>query len=223
SDAETPKPDHADLPDQESSRIENVPARVDGAAIAHVPAESFDPSWLEPPKADKGEFNGYLHSLRRRWLSGLGIGMLVASLVAVVLWFAIPVNYEAESLLRVGREASFAEDKVKSMTEIEQMKEGHARLIKASFVIEAAYRDPNISQLKMVQRDRLGRKRKNPIAWLSGALRVNYLGDSDVLRVALVGEDTEQITKLVDAVVKAYQDEVVFKEIQTRQAELATL
>ena len=50
--------------------------------------------WIESQE-NKGGFNfvGFLHSLRRRWLLGLGVGSLLASTLAALLWLLVPVKY----------------------------------------------------------------------------------------------------------------------------------
>ena len=49
---------------------------------------------------------GLVHSLRRQLIPALGLGLVVASLIALALWFVIPVTYTAEAVLRVNRDLS---------------------------------------------------------------------------------------------------------------------
>ena len=42
-----------------------------------------------------------LHSVRRRWPLAIGLGTLVGGIAAALVWFFVPVRYEAFALLRV--------------------------------------------------------------------------------------------------------------------------
>jgi hypothetical protein len=50
--------------------------------------------WMDAKEGKEGfDFMGFLHSLRRRWLLGLGLGFLVASILATLLALLVPIKY----------------------------------------------------------------------------------------------------------------------------------
>ncbi|MFO0916145.1 MAG: AAA family ATPase [Pirellulales bacterium] len=169
-------------------------------------------------------FGGFLHSIRRQWLPGLGLGLLVGSLVAALMWFVIPANFEAVALLQVGRSTSFKDVTNLSAQEFDTYKKNQQQLLRSRVVIESALRDPRIMQLPMVQTDRYGQKRDDPVDWLMGTLNVGYLGgDSAVLRVGLRGENPKHVQMIVDKVVDAYIHDIVMKESDDRKKEMEIL
>jgi beta-lactamase regulating signal transducer with metallopeptidase domain len=84
--------------------------------------------------------------------------------------------------------------------------------LSSHYVLMAAIRPPEIASLPLV------RSQDEPLEWLAKRLEVGFFPGSELLYIRLAGErdEVEQLTKLVDAVARAYEDEVVFAERQTR-------
>lgn len=91
-------------------------------------------------------------------------------------------------------------------------------LLKSDFVLQAALRDPKIASLPMI------RSEDDPVKWLRSHLEVGFRPGSEILAVQMHGnqDDVAQLKQLVDAVVKAYQDDVVYTQrlrvLNTRDA-----
>jgi hypothetical protein len=83
-------------------------------------------------------------------------------------------------------------------------------IIKSPFVCAAALRDPKVARLPMVL------AQKDPTVWLGEQLAVDFPMDSEVMRIALAGDDREQVAKLVNAVTEAYIREVTNAEHNQR-------
>ena len=149
---------------------------------------------------------GLVHSLRRQLIPALGLGLVVASLIALALWFVIPVTYTAEAVLRVNRDLSKG-----NASDYMIYKETQGSLIKSTFVLNSALRDIDINQLPMVLTDSYGRKRKRPVAWLQGALSVQP-DETELLWVRLNGRHKEHTEKILNRVVSAYEQEIVNRE-----------
>jgi hypothetical protein len=62
------------------------------------------------------------------------------------------------------------------------------------------------------------RQQQDPVGWLAEHLEVGFFPGSELMYVRLSGtrDQVEQLTKLVDAVAKAYEQEVIYAEVQTR-------
>ncbi|MFI5455697.1 MAG: hypothetical protein ACHRXM_09625 [Isosphaerales bacterium] len=79
-------------------------------------------------------------------------------------------------------------------------------VIRSNLVLNAALRPPEVSKLPSI------RQRTDPIAWLQQNLEAIRLKDSEVLQVSLAatsGASTADQAAIINAVVKAYMDEVV--------------
>ena len=155
-----------------------------------------------------GGFNvmGLLHSLRRQLIPALGLGLLVSSLVALGIWFMMPVQHTAEAVLRVNRELSKG-----NASDYMIYKETQSHLIRSTFVINSALREPEINQLAMVKNDSWGRPRKNPVSWLSKAVFVRP-DETELIQVTMQGWHKEQTKEILDRVLKSYQTEIINKE-----------
>lgn len=178
-------------------------------------------AWLDAAPAEEGlDLLAFLHSLRRKWLPGMLIGAVVASTVAGMLWFVIPVSFHAVGLLRVKRETrEFLGGRANHSTDQEYVtyKQTQAALITSPYVLNAALRKPEMAQLPMI------RAEEKPLAWLESELRVEYPGDSEILRIGLRGDDSEQPIKIVQATMEAYLEEIAQAERQERTQRLETL
>lgn len=89
-------------------------------------------------------------------------------------------------------------------------------LLKSYFVLQAAVRDPEIAALPMLASS------DDPVGLLAQRLEVGFYPGSEILYVRMGctrAEEADQVVKIVDAVAKAYEEEVVFKD---RQRQLGT-
>ena len=173
--------------------------------------------WMSPSSTNEGfDLVAYIHSVRRKWLLATSMGVLAAIVSVIVFWLLIPVNFEAVALLRVNREelslGSFSQTAQDRLRDYETYKQTQAALIRSPYLVNAALREPGISQLPMVKDE------ENPVAWFINELRVIYPQNSEILMLSMKGEDNRQVIQLVDAVVDAYMNEVVYAE-RDRQVE----
>jgi hypothetical protein len=85
-------------------------------------------------------------------------------------------------------------------------------LLKSYFVLQSALRDSKISNLPLIQ------AQEEPVEWLANRIDVGFKQGSEIMYVQMSGEkrDAEQLRKLVDAVVKKYEEEVVWASEQRR-------
>jgi capsular polysaccharide biosynthesis protein len=160
---------------------------------------------------------GLLHSLRRQLLLALGLGLLFSTLLAILLYFVIPVSYRADALLKVNRD-----QKKGNASDFMIYKETQAHLIKSNFVVTAALRDNEINQLPMVKSDSRGFARKQPVAWLSGAISVQP-GETEIIGVSMAGRDKAQTEQILDGVIESYLREIINKERLEKVDQLAKL
>ena len=169
------------------------------------------PVWLDAAGEEEGlNWIGLLHSFRRRWLPGALIGLVLGAIVGGLMLFLIPENYEARALLRVrmNREQllNTRNSSIVSQQEYATYKQTQAALMASPYVLNAAIRSPEIQALGIISGE------EHPVAYLEDELRVEYPGDSEILRVSLAAANDAEATKVVDAVVKAYSEEIAQSE-----------
>ena len=90
-------------------------------------------------------------------------------------------------------------------------------LIKSPYVFMAALRKKNVANLSIVKQE------NDPLSWLARELQVDYINDSEIMRVAMTSANPNEATELVDAIVDAYLEEVVNKQERERRALSAQL
>jgi succinoglycan biosynthesis transport protein ExoP len=144
-----------------------------------------------------------VYALRRRWGWALGLGILAAGATAVAAWFLIPVNYTATAWLRIADSKPSILYKVGGEDELLNDRRAVATLMTSRFVLTAALRRPNVSQLEYL------RQEDDKLSWLKENVQVNFLGGSQILQIGMTGDDPSQLVTLVNAVQDAYMEEVV--------------
>ena len=206
------------------------PSTVPAISVAQVPAAPAPMPMPPAPWADSStkkegfDIAGFLHSLRRRYLLGLGLGFLLASLVALLVWMLIPVTYEAVVALRVGRPenvSSISNNRQKmTATDFELFKQTQVDLIRSTYVIEKALRTEGISQLPIVQTKAWGGSRddQEKYEWLASSLQIAAPENSEFIILKLRDRDKEQVEEVLNAVQEAYITDVVDEE-QLRKSE----
>ena len=163
----------------------------------------------------------FLHAIRRHWMLGAVLGAICAVVLGVATWFLMPTNYTTSSLIEVAmkQETMVAQGKgaYSAPQEFEVYKNSQREWLRSPFVLAAALRQPEISSLGIVKRE------KDPIVWLQNALVVGFPGDAEIMQVTLTDHDKDEVTKLVRAVVEAYRNEIVETDENARRTRLAQL
>ncbi|MCC6491947.1 MAG: polysaccharide biosynthesis tyrosine autokinase [Pirellulales bacterium] len=179
-----------------------APAPAFGAPTLHGPEilyAGFDQTWLA-------------NCLRRRWLMAGLLGLLAGLAAAALLLWCFPTVSNVTAYLQVKSSAEdvFVDTKAPrlSPTEIERQAQNHLALLKSPMVLESALQDQAIAGL-----DAIRNQGDEALLWLTDELRVSFPGDGEILEVRYEGEeDPDQMVKVVDAVVKAYQNNVLMKD-----------
>ena len=177
---------------------------------------------LSQPGGEEGlNYVRLFHSLRRKWALAFGLATAASILVAILLVLLIPAKFQAEALLRVRRSEEhimrMGRAQVITDRDYKTYKETQAALIRSPYVMNAALRRPAISQLPMIRRE------QNPVAWLIDNVGVGYLRDSEILKIALKGQDPDEVVSIVDAVKDAYVEEIVVAERASQLTRLDVL
>jgi polysaccharide biosynthesis transport protein len=70
-------------------------------------------------------------------------------------------------------------------------------LVKSQLAVYTALQDLEVSKYRMI------RNQVDPIAWLQANLEVKFLAESEVMEIALSGDDPDEVAGIVNAVKKA--------------------
>lgn len=194
----------------------------------YVPAAATPPVSPAPPYLKKVpalvsepafDFNELLRACRRRWLLCLLTGILLAVVGTAAAWYFMPITtkYTARTLLQVSSRAPKIAFEAESQPDFGSYQRTTIALIKSRLVLQAALKQPGILQLPTMQ------TLSDPITWLEKNLLVDFSIGPEILRIALNGENQEEITRVVEAVKDAYLSEVVDKEKNRRRERLTDM
>ncbi len=157
----------------------------------------------------------FFNSLRRRWILVLGMGVVAAVVAAGGLWTLFPESSSSTALFQVYSEPQkLAFNSANENTKFEVLQNTQLALLKSNFVLQAAIRDPAVASLGVLAGES-GTDGK--VKWLVDNLNVDFPNRSEILRISLSGDCLpEDLRQLVNAVARAYTNEVIFKERQRR-------
>jgi len=174
---------------------------------------------MGPPPATRHVLRGsmdantFFHALRRRWLLALCTGTVLGIASATALWFLFPESSSATALFQVAneQESLFMNQQPQTQASFDILKKTQLALLKSNYVLTAAIRPAGIASLSALAGE------TDPVQWLQENLVVEFPQNGEVLAITLSGDELpEDLVRLVDAVAKAYQDEVVNKDLQRR-------
>ncbi len=149
--------------------------------------------------------NSFLHALRRRWILAFGMGLLVGGSSALALWHLFPESSSATAAFEILNEPQtvFTTTPPQSPAAFETLKKTQLASLRNYFVLDAAVRKPGVTSLSTLAGE-------DPIEWLQENLIVEYPHQGEILTISLSGDDpTEDYITLVNAVAKAYSEEVI--------------
>lgn len=142
----------------------------------------------------------------------LAMFLFVTAACILLAWWVQPSQCVVEALFSVSPRRPVLLDELapQSRQDFELVAKTQLAYLKADFVLQAALRQPGIATLPVLA------ARDDQVAWLMDRLEVEMKSDSQILAIRMrVPEDqADDLRNIVDAVCKAYQDEVVYAEDQ---------
>ena len=167
---------------------------------------------------DMSTQRSYLRSnaMKRKARDGSALAWMLALLAALgiggaVAWWRLSSTGGVVSYVKVPRTInSFVTDPERiSDEQYRQLRTNHQALIVSPLVLNAALQNQDIANLDIVQRHR-----GTELEWLHDALQAIFPGDGEVMEVRMCcsEDDCDQVTMIVDSVVRAYFDKVLLQE-----------
>jgi hypothetical protein len=136
--------------------------------------------------------------------------LIFTTLVAVLLaWWVQPERVVATALFHIDSSPSKPiagpPSPIASDQEFEILKKTQLALLRSNFVLTAALRNPKVGALPILQ------GREDPVEWLQSNLEVDFPENAEILSIRLHGVKKHEVdlVEVVNAVAKAYKDEVV--------------
>jgi len=171
----------------------------------------FPPALPAPPAGGEGgelgvDYVRLMHALRRRWAPAALVGLVAAALLAPPVWFFYPRSYEAVTWLRV-RDKGGMLARGRDSGELEAYKKTNLSLMKSSNVLQAALRRPGIESLVTLRE-----AGADQVGWIARKLQVVAPADSEIVQVKLRSKDPADASKIVNAVISSFLEDVVNKE-----------
>ena len=158
-------------------------------------------------------------SFRRRGLSATLLGTLLGTIAGVVTWFVVPpARYTATARLHVASVAPMFMYKTREAApEYATFRQTQLALLKSQQVIDTALSQDEVKSLHAV------RTKADPTEWLQEQLTIGFSIGSEVLEIAMSGDDPKTVATLVNAVTAAYLQEVVNVDHEDRLKRLEGL
>jgi hypothetical protein len=143
----------------------------------------------------------------------LALFLFVTLTCLALAWLVQPERSVATALFEIDRVVpSLMGGRPFDERELEIFKKTQLAKLKSYYVLSAAVRNPALASLPIFAGQR------DPVAWLQEHVEAEFIGDSELLAIRLRGPKSHvlDLTRLVDEVAKAYEDEVVYADTQTR-------
>lgn len=160
-----------------------------GSAAASASAPEFGP-------------RDVLNALRYHSVLFVVLGSVLAGLLGTAAWFLVPAKYTTYAMVYVSRERPQISGRSildNSQSEFATTIKTQANIIKSLSTMTTALRDnPKLVQTSML------RGEDDPVAFLEEKIVTEFSETSQILKVMLTGEDPQEITKIVNAVVDAH-------------------
>jgi hypothetical protein len=157
-------------------------------------------------------------------LKRIGLGSLLVAFVVVgggyVVWKSYPTKFKAHALLQVSAHQPrvlYETSEIVAGEDYKRFQNTQLKLVKSQLVMETALQDREVRKYRMIA------NRVNAITWLEANLEVKFLADSEVMEIALSGDDAIEVAGIVNAVKKAYVEEIVNvnrKQLMSRHEKL---
>jgi len=174
-------------------------------------ADAVGPATIPPVLTALPNMGALWQALCRRWLLALGLALAGAAVVGFALWQLIPAPYVSELRLQVRRPPAYMPGSADNS--YEDFMRSQAALFKSSRVLTAALRNDKVRGLSIVQ------NHSDALDWLTKDLTVKFLSGDNYLLIKLAGEEPEELSAVVTALVEGYKD-VLREERKTQEQRL---
>jgi capsular exopolysaccharide synthesis family protein len=175
-----------------------------------------------PVLAVAPSLQGLLSALRRRWQLASALGLCTVVVAGIAAWFLLPpAKYESEAFLQVdSRQPSLAfstpDNQNQPGDDYRRYQKTQIALVKSRPVLTSALQRSGIEMFRTLHEVDLEK-------YLKEHLDVSFVQDSEIMRIALKGDDAAGITTVVNGITESYMEEIVNKDRNRRTLRYDTL
>lgn len=182
-----------------------------------APPRAPRPALKPGEKPDDGAGARVLIYLRLHWLMILFCGTLLGGAGAAVAWELLASKYESYGQFQVSSvQMQIANQNPQTpRTDFSTYMKTTATIIKSEFVLNAALRD--LKDLPTIK------AQKSPLKFLDEELQVTPQDGGEVIRIAFKGHEPDDTRKIVNAVQKAFMDQMSERKVRDDRARLTTI
>ncbi len=128
----------------------------------------------------------------------------------------LPVRYEANALVKVGRIQPVVIQNVSNGgidegASYDIYKKTQMQWVKSPFVLGCAVRKADMMKLPTMKEHQ-----DDPVGFLESKITVDYPGDAELMRVSIKGTHRDDLATIVNSVVEAYMEEIVTGDKMSR-------
>ena len=162
-------------------------------------------------------------SLRRRWLLALALALVAVPGATALAWYGVPRLMPLKRVVRTTLHVASQQPTISPLAPAEgrldfaTYQRTQIALVKSRLVLNAAMRDPKVAGLALL------REQANPTQWLETQLKVDYTIAPEILCISLIGEQSDELAILVEAVRDAYLREIVERQQHEQNTRLERL
>lgn len=196
-----------------------VAPRRGGALVPQtpgVPTASVG-SPVTPTQTDviRGGIDGpaLYHSLRRRWLLAICMGLLTGALAGAALFWFFEESASAVKTFYVQSKPPSVLDPIGAEASFDTFRSTQMQAVTGFNVLTKALRDPAVANSPVLK----GVEKEKRVEWLRDELQVVFPDNAEYMQIRLTeSAKPEELRQIVEAVSKAYLDEIVFADYTSR-------
>ena len=157
-----------------------------------------------------------LQAVKRRWLLGLFLGLVVGGFAAVAAWLAMPDGkHQVRALVQIQPHQNVV-GRGHGDDGYEAFKKNQSILLRTRFLLTRVVGKPKVSQLPMIQ------AAADPVKLIDDRIQLRW-ESPEILAVMLNGDDPAQLKVILDTLVVEYLEDTKSAEMQQREAKLTLL
>jgi hypothetical protein len=140
----------------------------------------------------------------RRWLLRLAAALTVGVVAAIVTWALMPKpGHTVRTLVQIPPPSNFINRPGEPPVDLAAHQRIQLSLVKSQVVLASALRDPQVTQLAVLQ------EHPEPLAWLEKQVRADFAYAPEILGILMTGSESHELVVLVNAIRRAYMREAV--------------
>ncbi len=168
-----------------------------------------------PPLASTPDALALLKALQRRWFLAGALGILCAAIAGAAVFLLLPARFTAFALLQVSSKPNMLVDRVNNRDEFTIVMKTTAARLKSRDVLMRTLNQEAVRPLGLIKRhpDTL-----STLTWMEESLKIEIQDNSELLTVALTGNEPGDLQVIVNNMIKSFMT-IVGNEEKGRRRE----